>query len=277
MTSASLRIMKTDLNHRRLAGDWVRGVNRLRGLLGAIFPGLERAFDYAKRSPLVLLTAFTTPEEIRAAGEPGLIAHLHEHGTHRPDTAGIAAGALEAAQAQAIVLASQDSTAALIKRLAAKLLELDRERKELDKTIASVFRSNPHAQIIESLPGMGPILGAEFIVVTGGDVAAFAHSGKLASYAGLAPVAKDSGRVSGNLRRPKRYNRRVRRVFSMDALSSIAAHGPSRTFYQRKRGERMRHTQALPALARRLVDVLWALLRDGRFFEHNAPVRPTTT
>ena len=85
------------------------------------------------------------------------------------------------------------------------------------------------------------------------------------------PVPQDSGRISGNLHRPKRYNRRLRRVFYMAALSSIKADGPSRTFYQRKREERLIHTQALLALARRLVDVLWALLRDKRTF---TPVPP---
>ena len=52
----------------------------------------------------------------------------------------------------------------------------------------------------------------------------------------------------------------------MAAFSSIKADGPSRAFYQRKRSEPLIHTQALLALARRLVDVLWALLRDGRLF-----------
>jgi len=33
----------------------------------------------------------------------------------------------------------------------------------------------------------------------------------------------------------------------------------------------MIHTKALLALARRLVDVLWALLRDGREFSLEAP------
>ncbi|MCP2321402.1 Transposase IS116/IS110/IS902 family protein, partial [Nocardia amikacinitolerans] len=92
-----------------------------------------------------------------------------------------------------------------------------------------------------------------------------------ASYAGLVPVPRDSGRISGNLHRPKRYNRRLRRVFFMAALSSIKAEGPSRTFYQRKRAERLIHTQALLALARRLVDVLWALLRDNRPFDPKPP------
>jgi transposase len=92
-----------------------------------------------------------------------------------------------------------------------------------------------------------------------------------AFYAGLLPVPRDSGRVSGNLHRPKRYNRRPRRVFSMAALSSIRASGPSGRFYDCKRSERLIHTQALLALARRLVDVLWALLRDGREFTPEMP------
>jgi hypothetical protein len=29
--------------------DWVRGINRLRSLLGSIFPALEAAFDYSTR------------------------------------------------------------------------------------------------------------------------------------------------------------------------------------------------------------------------------------
>ncbi|MGW9419771.1 IS110 family transposase, partial [Cellulosimicrobium funkei] len=104
-----------------LAADWVRGVNRLRDLLGAIFPGLERALDHTQRSPLILLTGFATPGEVRDAGEDGLLAHLREHGAHRPSLAKITAAALEAAQAQTIVLPGEASTAVLVKRLAAKL------------------------------------------------------------------------------------------------------------------------------------------------------------
>lgn len=77
------------------------------------------------------------------------------------------------------------------------------------------------------------------------------------------PDTRDSGRITGNLHRPRRYNRRLRRVFYMAGLSSIKANGPSRTFYQRKRGERLNHTQALLALGRRLADVLWALPRSA--------------
>ncbi|RKT86918.1 Transposase IS116/IS110/IS902 family protein [Saccharopolyspora antimicrobica] len=263
--------------HREdLMADWVRGVNRLRDLLTSIFPALERAFDYSTRSALILVAGYQTPDAVRAAGEHGLTRHLLDHSAWAKGTPSMVDKTLAAAASQTVRLPGETTTAVLIARLARQLLDLDREIKDTDKLIKDRFRAHPQAEIIESLPGLGPILGAEFIVATGGDLAAFANSGRLASYAGLVPVPQDSGRVTGNLRRPKRYNRKLRRVFYMAALSSIRANGPSRTFYDKKRGERLIHTQALLALARRLVDVLWALLRDGRTFTPTAPPPATT-
>jgi hypothetical protein len=67
-------------------------VNRLRGLLLSIFPGLEQAFDYTNRSPLVLLTGFQAPAAIRVAGVEGVAAFL---GTAvRGASAGIAVSAM---------------------------------------------------------------------------------------------------------------------------------------------------------------------------------------
>jgi transposase len=72
-----------------LMADWVRGINRLRGLLGSILPTLEAAFDYSTRTPLILVAGLCTPAEIRAAGIEGVTAHLVENqawpaGTPRP-------------------------------------------------------------------------------------------------------------------------------------------------------------------------------------------------
>ncbi|MFI1920568.1 IS110 family transposase [Nocardia sp. NPDC020380] len=258
-----------------LMADWVRGVNRLRALLGSIFPGLEASFDYSNRTPLILVAGMCTPGEIRAAGINGVTTHLAENKAWPAAIGKTAATAVAVAGEQELALPGEAGTAALVKRMARKLLDLDREIKDTDKLVADRFRKHPHARIIESLPGFGPGLGSEFLVATGGDLATFATSGRLASYAGLVPVPRDSGRISGNLHRPQRYNRRLRRVFYMAALSSIRGDGPSRTFYDRKRGERLIHTQALLALARRLVDVLWALLRDGREFTPQAPIPAT--
>jgi transposase len=114
---------------------------------------------------------------------------------------------------------------------------------------------------------MGPILGAEFLVAVG-DLSAFESADRLAAYAGLIPVAYDSGKRVGNRRRMRGGNKTLKRVFYQSAFfSSLRGSAESRAFYERKRAEGKRHTQALIALARRRVNVLWAMLRDGTTFE----------
>ena len=122
------------------------------------------------------------------------------------------------------------------------------------------------------MPGIGPVLGAEFLAATGGDMGVFATPDRLAGFAGLAPAPRDSGRISGNLHRPQRYHRRLQRVFYTSALISIRHHPDSKRFYDRKRAEGKRHTQAVLALARRRVNVLWALIRDMRCYQPNPPL-----
>jgi hypothetical protein len=86
------------------------------------------------------------------------------------------------------------------------------------------------------MPGIGVLLGAEFLAATGGDMSMFASADHLAGYAGLAPVPRDSGRISGNRHRPRRYNRDLNRVFYTSALISVRYSGESRTFHDRKAG-----------------------------------------
>jgi hypothetical protein len=44
---------------------------------------------------------------------------------------------------------------------------------------------------------------------------------------------------------------------------AIRSDAASRTYYDRKRAEGRTHTQAVIALARRRINVLWAMLRDN--------------
>ncbi|MFE9775577.1 IS110 family transposase [Streptomyces sp. NPDC005931] len=254
-----------------LVADRVRMINRLRDVLTGVFPALERAFDHSpQKGALVLLTGYQTPAAIRRRGRSRLTAWLANRSVRGADA--IAATALEAAQAQQTALPGEDVAAQMVADLATRILGLDERLKRIDKQIRATFHSHPQTEIIESPPGMGPILGAEFVVAAG-DLAAYADAGHLASAAGLVPVPRDSGRRTGNLHRPKRYSRRLRRVFYMSAQTSIIREGPNRDFYLKRRGEGCKHLQAVLALARRRASVLWALLRDGRAF---TPAPPAT-
>jgi transposase len=252
-----------------LIADRVRLINRLREVLVGICPALERAFEYRKRPGLILLTGYQTPAAIRRMGAKRLADWLARRNVRT--AAVFAERALEAAASQHTSLPGEDLAAKLVKELAHRILELDERIKENEQAITALFRTDERAEIIESLPGMGPILGAEFLSIVG-DVTSHKDGGHLAAHAGLAPVPRDSGRKTGNLHRPKHYNRRLRHIFYMSAHVSMTLPGPSQDYYRKKRNEGLIHTQVVLSLARRRVDVLWAMLRDKRHFSVAPPV-----
>lgn len=267
--SQDLRLMishRTDLVHDR-----VRTINRLRAVLLEYFPALEAAFDYSKsKAALILLQGYQTPKALRTLGEARLTKWLHARGAR--NSAAIATRAITAAKAQTAVTPAQSYGQKRVVSLAQNLTRIDTELAALERGITQTFMSHNDAQTLLSVPGFGPILAADFIANTGGDMTAFQTADRLASVAGLAPAPRDSGRISGNLHRPKRYNRRLLRTCYLAALSSLKNSPASRVFYDRKRREGKTHTQALIALARRRINVIWALLRDHTIYQEPLPL-----
>ncbi len=267
-TIVELRVLTA---HRAdVAAERTRTINRLRGQLLGVFPALERALDFTNRGPLVLISQFQTPAALAAIGEHGLERWLREHKVRHPDK--LATAAITAARGQTVTLPGQAIAAHVVARLAATVIELDRQLAELDKMISDRFHKHRHAAIISSMVGIGDLLGAEFLAATGGSLSGFASANHLAGYAGLAPTPRDSGRRTANLHRPKRYSRQLQRAFYTSALISIQRSPASKAFYDRKRAEGKRHSQAVLALARRRVNVLWAMLRDGQLYEERPPL-----
>ncbi|WP_411742617.1 transposase [Rhodococcus sp. IEGM 1318] len=116
----------------------------------------------------------------------------------------LAGTAIEAANCQLVRVAGQDVAASTVARLAHHVLSLNIELRELDSSIEERFRRHRHAEVIESMPGFEPVLGAEFLAAIGGDVSAFGSADKLAAMSGLAVQLKetyDSGSRAFCLRR----------------------------------------------------------------------------
>lgn len=252
-----------------LVADRTRLINRLRGLLTSIFPALERALDLTTAGPLVLLTGFQAPAAIREAGKETLESWLRDRKVRNAGK--LAAAACAAAARQHAVMPAEKLTAQLIAAVAGEVITLNEQVRDLDKLTGDRFHQHELAPVIESMPGIGPLLGAEFLAATGGDLSFFGTPDRLAGFAGLAPAPRDSGRIRGNLQRPRRYHRGLNRVFYYSALLSIASCEESRRFYDRKRAQGKKHTQAVLALARRRVNVLWALIRDKRTYQATPP------
>lgn len=250
---------------RDLVDAQTQRVARLHDLLASIFPGLERTFDLTTKGPLHLLTKFVSPAELRAAGRKRLIRHLRAAGgLPNPDM--LADQALAAAAEQSIALPAERMTACLVRELATEALTARSRIADLDRELKALLDHHPDATLIRSLPGMGVVLTAE-LIAEAGSLSRFRSADALAAAAAIAPVLRQSGKVRF-LKRPSGGNKGLKRVFYQSAFCSLS-HPDSRAFYDRKRREGKRHHQAVIALARRRINVLWAVLQSRTPFQTN--------
>jgi transposase len=111
----------------------------------------------------------------------------------------VAHKALSAARAQSVSLPTQEVASRIVAELTEDVLGLKERIESIDEEIGQRFFVRPEPRILISLPGMGPILGAEFLVAVG-DICAFSSVDRLAVYASLVPAARDSGKRVGKHR-----------------------------------------------------------------------------
>jgi transposase len=155
---------------RDLIIDQGRTITRLREVLLSLFPALERALDLNSKGPLILLTHYQTPAQLRRAGHKRVASYLRSRSVK--GSASVAHKALRAARSQSIGLPAQEVASRIVAELAAEVLSLKERLESIDEEIGQRFFLRPGARILTSLPGMGPILGAEFLVAVG-DISAF--------------------------------------------------------------------------------------------------------
>lgn len=247
---------------RDLSEEQTRRLARMHDLLVGIFPELEHALDLTTKTALMLLSRYVTATELRSANEKNLAKQLGPM-ANRAFGRELIATVQACAQRQTIAVPGERLTAQIVKELANEALAAIDRLDTLERAIAERLASHPDAALIRSLPGMGVVLTAEFIAEAG-RVDRFKSADALAAAAGLAPVLKQSGK-SRWLKRANHGDKALKRVFYQSAFASLR-HADSKAFYTRKRQEGKRHHQAVIALARRRVNVLWAMLNNRQPF-----------
>ena len=252
-----------------LAGESTRTSNRLRGLLAQIHPSLERVLGQRIAHPAVLelLQRLGSPDQLHQAGTEQIAQILKPKA---PRMAGRLAVEIIAALAeQTVVVPGTGAAEVIVPSLARQLSEILTQRRTLEGRLAALLEAHPLSRLLTSMPGIGVRIAAT-LLVTIGDGRTFPTADHLASYAGLAPATKSSGSSIKGEHAPRRGNRQLKRAMFLSAFAAL--HDPaSRAYYDRHRATGKTHTQALLRLARRRITVLFALLRDGCFYES----RPT--
>ena len=261
---AEIRLLVS--RRRELVTEQTRRAGRLRDLLSGLFPALERRIDPTTRTGLVFLSHYAAPEDIHTAGVKRIVQRLTKATTGLRGVEALAEDAVRAAQAQTVAIPGARLRAEIIADIAREALATRARLKAVDQAIRERLAIHPDAALILSMPGMGATLTAEFIALVG-RIDRFDSADALAAAAGLAPVRRQSGKTSF-LRRATGGDKALKRVFYQAAFTSLGRHD-SRAFYDRKRAEGKRHHQAVIALARRRVNVLWAILRNREPFREN--------
>ncbi len=248
-----------------LAGEATRISNRLRGLLTQIHPHLERVLGPRIQHPavLALLERFGSPAQIRRAGRRRLVTLM------RPKAPRMAERLVEdiftALDEQTVVVPGTDAAALIVPSLAGSLASVLDQRNVLAGRIEELLEAHSLSQVLTSMPGIGVRTGAR-ILIDVGDGSSFPTAAHLAAYAGLAPVTRSSGSSIRGEQPSRRGNKQLKRAFFLSAFASLSD-PVSRAYYDKKIAQGKHHTQALLCLARRRADVLFAMLRDGTFYQ----------
>ncbi|MEV0750756.1 IS110 family transposase [Streptomyces sp. NPDC050273] len=248
-----------------LAGEVTRLKNRMRGLLTQIHPSLERVLGPRLDHPAVLflLERYGSPAQLRKAGRRRLITMLKPKAPRMAER--LVEDILTALDEQTVIVPGTEAAALIIPSLASSLAAVLDQRKLLASRIEELLEAHPLSQVLISMPGIG-IRTAARILVDVGDGSSFASAGHLAAYAGLAPATRRSGSSIRGEHPSRRGNRQLKRAFYLAAFASLSQ-PDSRAYYDRKRREGKHHVAALICLAPRRIDVLFAMLRDGTFYQ----------
>jgi transposase len=255
-----------------LAAQSTRLTNRLRDALLHIHPALERLVGprLQRGGVLDLIVAAPTPQALRDLGEDGITAIMRPRSPRLAKT--VPATILAALGAQTVVVPGTAAFGRVIAGVAAQLRDVRTERDALAAELEARLEAHPLAEVLTSMPGNGFRTALKILTIVG-DAAAFPTAGHLAAYAGLAPVTRRSGSSIKGETRSQRGNHTLKSALFLSAFASLAD-PTSRAYYDRKRAQGKRHNAALICLARRRVDVIYAMLRDRKPYQQPAPTQP---
>jgi len=244
-----------------LAADSTRHANRLRDALTSISPALERAVGAKLSHAGVrdLLAKYPTPTALRSAGKARIRNTIAKRSPRLKVS--VTERVWAALSQQTVTVPAEETVGRVIAELVVELDRIRDRRDRLEKEIEVVFLAHPLGPVLITMPGIGPRTGARTLAEIA-DGSGFANGSKLAAYAGLAPVTRQSGTSIKGERRSRRGNHRLKNALFLAAFASLSD-PDSRAFYDRKRAEGKKHNAAIICLARRRCDVILAMLRTG--------------
>lgn len=120
---------------------------------------------------------------------------------------------------------------------------------------------------ITTIPGIGPVLGA-IIISEFGDISRFDKPSKLVAFAGIDATVYQSGEFEGTHNvMSKRGSPYLRKALFQAALVASNTVPVLKAYYQKKRAEGKHHKTCIGAVARKMCNIIYAILNNNKPYE----------
>jgi transposase len=262
--------------------------NRLTGIIDQVMLNFKDVFPNAfSKAAIAVLEKYPTSEHILKASKGDLVSLIRENSRKSLEWSTAKYELLVSkAREFAPLSINNPSNVAMMGVYISMIKTLDENLTKILKAIRQLItedmaKDTPMLsltlELLQSIPGIG-LLTAATILAEVGDFSAFSKPGKLVAYFGIDPSVMQSGEFIGTRNKmSKRGSKLLRRVLFTVALANIRTKRDKKPcnpvmmeFYKRKCQSKPKKV-ALGAVMRKLVCIIFAVLRDRKPFELRSP------
>jgi transposase len=238
---------------------------RVIALLDQVFPEYEKLFsDAFGVTSKELLLKCQTPEDILSISTTKLTNLLnksskgHFKRQKAEEVKSVARGSFG-------VTYARDAFAFQIKQIIEQIIFLENQIADLETHISQLLHQMN--QVITTIPGIGDTLGA-VILSEIGDINRFDAPNKLVAFAGLDVKVSQSGEfMSTKNKISKRGSPYLRRAIWLAASRAAFCDPILAEYYQSLKSRGKHHLTAVGAVARKICNIIFVILRENRPYE----------
>jgi transposase len=243
-------------------------LNQLQQFVFLIFPEFTRIMKTIdSKTASYILKKYTTPARIGRAKQEALIKEMRSQSR----------GKFGAEHAIALInfakttIGIQEGVEGLVMDIQHVLIQLemvDSLIAELEHEMEITLQRIPYSRKLLSIKGLGIVTVAGLIGEIG-DFTKFTTQSEIAKLAGLDLYEVSSGKRQGQRRISKRGRSLLRKILYYAAMQTIRKNGIMHDYYQRLIGRGMKSIMALVAVSRKLLRIIFAIVRDNSEFIMN--------
>jgi transposase len=240
-------------------------LNQLQQFVFVIFPEFSRVIKTIdSKTALYILKKYTTPAKIAKVKPEKLGAEMRRRSM----------GKFAAEHAIALInfakttIGIEEGVEGLVMDIQHVLIQLEMTNSliaELEHQMEITLQRIPYSRKLLAIKGLGIITVAGLIGEIG-DFARFTTQAEIAKLAGLNIYEISSGKRKGQRRISKRGRSLLRKILYYAAVQSIRKNGIMHDYYQRLIGRGMKKIMALVAVSRKLLRIIFAIVRDDSEF-----------